>query len=347
MISSLSSGGAERVLSFLANQLCQRHDVVIATFSGDAPFYPLDRRVTHMRLHLLTPSANPAVRLAGMVRRVWRLYKLMREYRPDAVLSFMTHTNLTAILSARLAGVRIVVSERIAHDFYTSAMVRILRRRLYPLAHCVLTQTEADAAYYNTFVPTRVLPNPVAVSPTQVRAKTQTVLGVGRLEAQKGFEDLIIAFASLARPGWRLVIVGEGRQQEELEALIARYPASDIVLAGRQEDMAPWYAEASVFVLSSRREGFPNALLEAMAFGCACVAYACPYGPEELMTHEKEGLLVPANDRLRLQEALGRVMDSAVLRNRLAQSARQRAERYAPDRVIPQWEAVLCEVADG
>jgi len=343
VISSLSSGGAERVVSLLANHLCKNNEVAIATFANEDPFYPLDEDVRHLKLDLLADSATPLHTLLNTWRRIRRLQALFSAEKPDVVVSFMSHTNLLAIPAAKAARTPIVVSERVAYDFYGSPILNIVRRILYPFADALVVQTQGDRKHYPFVSKTFVIPNPVEI-PAEVRPmekRERIVLAVGRLEHQKGFDLLIPVFGKLEAKDWRLVIVGEGSRRKELETLIRETGADNIFLAGRQNDMEEWYQKASIFVLSSRREGFPNVLLEAMAHGCACIAFDCPYGPSEILENGENGLLVEQEDGQELMNQLKRLIDDMDLRSKFQIAAYERSKEFRPEHILLLWENLM------
>jgi GalNAc-alpha-(1->4)-GalNAc-alpha-(1->3)-diNAcBac-PP-undecaprenol alpha-1,4-N-acetyl-D-galactosaminyltransferase len=343
VISSLSAGGAERVVSLLANRLCRQHQVAIATYSREKPFYILDERIRHLKLDLLSDSPTPLHTFLNTWHRIRRLKEVFLKEKPDVIVSFMSHTNLLAIFAAKTVRIPIVVSERVAYDFYGSSMLNIARRALYPFADALVVQTEGDRKHY-PFVPkTFVIPNPVAV-PVKVRpmeTRERIVLAVGRLEYQKGFDLLIPVFGKLESKDWRLVIVGEGSQRRELETLIEKANADNIRLVGRQKEMEEWYQKASIFVLPSRREGFPNVLLEAMAHGCACIAFDCPYGPSEIIENGENGLLIEWGNEQALMEKLKRLMDDMDLRKKIQVAAHESSKEFCPEKVLLLWEKLM------
>lgn len=349
VISSLAAGGAERVVTTLANRLAKEHNVIVATFSDEEPFYPLAKGVTHRRLHLIRPSRNLWEKTRNTVRRVRKLSVFLKETKPDVAVSFMTQTNLLAVLAAKTAGVPLVVSERIAYDFHDSGLLNIARRLLYPLAGALVTQTRADLEHYSFVNDALAIPNPLYMETGRVcetfRDKEKIVLGVGRLEPQKGFDTLIRAFHRAGRKEWRLIIAGEGSHRAALESLIRETGAKNIELVGRQKDIFAWYARAAIFVLSSRREGFPNVLTEAMACRCAAVSFDCPYGPGEIIDDGRNGLLLRHRDERALASALVRLMDNPSLRRSLALEAARVQETYDAQRIAKQWEELFKRVA--
>ncbi len=180
------------------------------------------------------------------------------------------------------------------------------------------------------------------------RVDRRTVLGVGRLVRQKGFDLLVPAFAAATRcdGGWELVIAGEGPEREALAALAASCGIADRVrLIGRQADIRRLYAQADVFALPSRWEGFPNALLEAMAAGLPVVAADCLTGPREIIRDEHDGLLVGSEDVDALTQALFRLISDTDLRRRLGAEAAGVADRFDPGAIQQRWNALASDLA--
>ena len=344
VIATLDSGGAERVVTHLANHLCARHDVAIVTFWNKEPFYSLSQKVEYIKLDIMKNTHGLLEKARYFAMRVRILRKLMQKHDPDVVVSFLSETNIIATVAAKLAKKPIVISERIAHGFLQLRYLRIARRLVYPLADALVTQTEGDRQNYSYLSNVHVIPNPLPNVNCRDVLKDRIILGVGRLEEQKGFADLIEAFVQAGLSKWRLVIAGEGSQRERLERLIAHYGASNIEFIGRQKNIWPWYGKASVFAMTSHYEGFPNALLEAMACGCACVSYDCPYGPAELLGDDR-GILVGVGDKRSLASALRCLADDPQLRTDLGHKAQRYAkETYRIENIAKKWEEVMEEV---
>ena len=372
VIPALVAGGAERVLTTLVHHWAtQGWPVTVVTFDDgrDPPFYPLHERVRRVPIDVLAPSRGVVEAVGANLRRVRRLRAAIRRSRADVVLSFLDSVNVLTLLATRGLGVPVVVAERSDPRHYPIGRGwDVLRRCTYPLADRVVAQS--DRALANLGYAVRgngcVIPNPIAVpipaasTPTGPRASgigaaagrvsAPTLLAVGRLVPEKGYDLLLDAFARVAArvEGWRLCIHGEGPERASLEERVRRLGLAErVLLPGRIADPAAAMQAADLYVMSSRVEGFPNALGEAMACGMAVVSFDCPSGPRELVRHEVDGLLVPPGDVDALADALERLMRDPATRARLAARAPEVAERFSLAQVASAWERVFSEVCES
>lgn len=359
-IDSLRCGGAQRVCATLCNHWAERGwDVTLATFDDGAtpPFFPLVPGVRHVSL-ALTPRPRGVVRsVINNLRRVQRLRRFVARERPDCIVSFIDGTNVLALLAARGTGIPVVVSERTDPARHAIPRPwRILRRTTYPWARTIVLQTRAAAAYFPASWASRiaVVPNPVPrVAPLASThgapdGGMHRILGLGRLEKVKGFDLLIRAFATIAstRPEWELTIFGDGPERDSLAAEIARSGLETrISLPGTAVDAIGALRRADLFVLSSRYEGFPNALCEAMACGVPVVAFDCPSGTAEIVRDGVDGLLVPAEDEGALSGAMARLIADPDARRRMGRRATEVSDRFSVERIAMLWERVLIDGA--
>ncbi|AFL69155.1 glycosyltransferase family 4 protein [Sulfurospirillum barnesii] len=346
VISSLSHGGAERVLVNIANTLCLKHKVSIATFSNTDSFYPLDEKIQHMCLDLLKPSHTIVETLYNSLRRFFILSRVIETLDPDIIISFMTHTNIIALLAAKWTKRKIIISERITYVFYSSWTLNLIRKLTYPLCDYLITQTHEDAKKYSFVKNVMIIYNPIVVSSDSLsHQKEKIILAVGRLDKQKGFDKLIMAYKLLSsKDDWELWIVGEGCERDALEKQISESNIQNIKLLGIQKNIFDYYAKASIFVLSSEKEGFPNALLEAMSCGCACISFDCPCGPAEIIEHGVNGILVENQNIEQLAEWMQVLMENDSMRQDVSQKALKVTKKYAIESIIQQWEEIIQRV---
>jgi len=359
VIASLAAGGAERVLSNMANYWATRGKSVtlITVSSAENDWYTLDKRVQRVGLGEARRSGTTLQAVLNNLRRVWRLRRAIRASRPHAVISFMDTANVLTLWATRTLNVPVIVSERIdprAHMI--SGFWNRMRDLSYPWAAGIVVQTEAVSKWASArFDPRRVtvIPNPALVptakSAEKVRVPKPYVVAAGRLEQQKGFDLLLRAVAAVFSdlPDWSLAIVGEGSERARLEALLTELGLSSRVhLVGRHANPAHVFGQADLFVLSSRFEGFPNVLCEAMASGLPVVAFDCPSGPREIVRDEVDGLLVPPEDCAALANAMTKLMRDPKLRRQFSSRAVEVLDRFSEDRVMGIWESLLTKVTN-
>jgi len=352
-ISSLQCGGAERVSVTLCHRFAERGwDVTLATFDDGSvpPFFPLSPGVRHVPLGLQRRSTGLAHSVMNNVRRVRRLARFIAAERPDRIVSFIDGTNVLALLASRGTGIPVVVSERIDPARHRIPMPwRVLRRLTYKWASAIVVQTQAAAGYFPASWQSRIaiVPNPVAKAPPSDEADAQApprIVAMGRLDPQKGFDLLIRAFARVAasHPGWTLTILGEGPERADLERRIAASGVSErISLPGREANVAGVLRRSGLFVLSSRYEGFPNALCEAMACGLPVISFDCPSGPAEIIRDGVDGVLVPPEDVEALASTISRLIADPALRRELSRRAIEISDRFSDARIEAMWGTIL------
>lgn len=356
VISSLAAGGAERVMTELAHAFADRnHSVGVLTLSGlEGDHYRLDGRVERIALNVIWDSKSVWQSLASNWRRSHMIRAAIRRFRPDVVVSFIEQNNVRVLAATLGLRVPVVISERTNPRRHPVGWAwSAARRLLYPLAARVVMQTNSLVDWARTVTDAqrvRVIPNFVRALPQPLPADAREhgrVLAVGRLVEQKGFDLLLRAFASsrLAAHGVRLTILGEGTERQALVALADELGIAQAVeMPGVVHDPENWMAQATIYVLPSRYEGFPNALLEAMAMGCPVIAADCDSGPREIIRHGVNGLLVPVDDVGALAAALQKLIDDQALRMLLGTEAVKVRERYSMDAIVEQWEDLIEEV---
>jgi glycosyltransferase involved in cell wall biosynthesis len=323
---TLAGGGAERVaLNLLKGMLEQ--DVLLDFVLADATGPYLDQ-------------VPPGVRLINLgtgrvTKAIPALAKYLRETKPVGLLSHMNHANIAAIAAKELARskTKLVVVEHETlsaskSELRRSKLLRPMMKLLYPRADTIVGVSQGVAADLDCQLglkpgTVKTVYNPVIDRDTISKAKMPlehpwfqpdsppVFLAVGRLSFQKDFSNLIRAFAQLrTQKSARLIILGEGELRSELEAEIAQLGiGADVALPGFVPNPYAYMSHATAFVLSSRWEGLPTVLIEAMACGCAVVATDCPSGPEEILAGGKYGRLVPIENAQALAAAMVQALD--------------------------------------
>lgn len=359
-IHHLSGGGAERVVVRLVRALDRgrfRPSLVL-----------FERRGEYLGA---VPEDVPILDCArygagGRWRWFFTFVGFLRHRRPDVVVSFLWFPSALAVIGRFFAGTRcgLIVSERLTVEgsqegLLTEWLRRLVIRVLYPWADRVVPNSEATAVQLCrrfSLPREKVIPLANPFDLEEIRGQAQggkpsasdaapAVVAMGRLTRQKGFDLLLRALPRAQRP-FQLCLLGQGPEEASLRALGGALGCADRVeFAGFLENPYPRLLRASVFVLSSRYEGFPNALVEAMALGLPCVATRCPTGPEEIITDGVDGLLVPVEDPDALAAAIDRLLADPALRARLGEAAARRARDFDLPVVVRQFEALFEEVA--
>jgi glycosyltransferase involved in cell wall biosynthesis len=360
-IHSLGGGGAERVAATLANRWVQsgRHVTVVTLAPMAEDLYQLDPGVVRIALDQASQSSGVFGAMVANIRRVVALRRVLLAERPDAAVAMMSTMNaLLAIAGMGMKPMLSIGSER-THppNVPLGWWWERLRARTYGLLDAVVVLTAESRAWVETHTSARqvtVIPNPVVWplalqgsvrAPDSVGSPSRKrLLAVGRLDRQKGFEVLIEVFARLAAtaPDWELVIAGEGPERERLQEQIDHLGIGESVfLAGHVGNIGDWYQSADLYVLTSRFEGFPNVLVEALAHGVPAVSVDCDTGPRDILRPEIDGLLVPPQDDVALAAALSRLMSDGATRQAFAVRAAEARTRFSLELVCDAWEQLL------
>lgn len=349
-ISSLSTGGAEKVIAELANTYSKRgFKVTVLTY------YDIVSKSNSLAAginYICLPFPKSRFRrspLQWVVERVIFIYRVrmyVHKISPDVILSFMLPSNIIMIISTLFMGVRRVVSERTNPRYYSYGKVADgLRPLVYKLADSVVVQTEDVFKYLNnySFLKISIIPNFISpFSFLQIDYNNLKIVSVGRLVHLKGFDILLKAFAGICNyfPGWSVIVIGEGEERVALECLIKQYDLNDIfILHGYCEEPYDLIAQASIVVQPSLVEGFPNALLEAMSLGLAPVATF--EAGNMLINDGINGLLIKSNDVDELANALISLMGNVQRRINLGQAALGVRESFSKEYVMKEWDKVL------
>lgn len=325
VIPTMRQGGAERVMSELANAWSnQKHEIHLVLLAKSEHFYYIDDNVI---IHNLGFTHSGVFNKAFNELKVFfKLRKILKQKKPDFVLSFMSKYNILTILAASNLNLRVFVSDRSNPKKQLPFHISFLRKITYRFAHGIIAQTSLAKAVLEENTGNRnivVIPNPLkAISVCENIEKDKIILNVGRLVEEKGQKYLLEAFTKIEDTEWKIAILGDGPLYDLLKEQAEKLGLSDrVIMPGTVNEIDRWLTKASVFAFPSVSEGFPNALVEAMAAGLPCVSFDCDAGPRDIIIDGKNGYLVPVRDVEVLANRLETLINNAAIRMRLSKEA--------------------------
>lgn len=349
-LNCLEKGGAERVVSTLANTLSRRgHDITVAAeWKGEDEFQLLPE-VKHLIIGL-KPGDKNKTRISQYFIRLKNLEKCIMEEQPDIVVPFAQKAIYRALMAQKKTKAKVVTAVRtVPAGHYDHFSDRFLIPWLFPKASGCVFQTSEQRDYFLPHLPekTCIILNPVNdryLNTEYPAVRTKRVVTSGRIVDFKNQSLLIDAFMDVHRdyPDYSLEIYGPDSHdgtKEILERKIADYRASSFVhLMGGFDDLENRLRDASVYAFTSDWEGLPNALIEAMVIGLPVVATDCPCGgPAEIIDNNVNGLLVPIKDREALADGIKKLIKDSALAERLGRNAMKLREKTDPEIVSSEW----------
>ena len=347
-IPALQCGGAERVMVTLANYWASMGwtiHLLTHEQQGIKPFYPLHPQIKLMQINAL--SLKWYLLPWDVLKRFWYIRKAIKALKPDGVLSFLDMNNAVTVLASSGLKIPVWVGERTNPQATTlSATKKAMRNFIYKWATKIIVQTKRIYEKLPSEIKSKasIISNPFLTQKSIISYDSCNIVAAGRLEFEKGFDFLIQSFKKISGdfPQWILTIWGEGSERKNLESLICQEGLKGrIFLPGKTKDIFHEMSKASIFVLSSRFEGMPNALGEAMSVGLAVVSTDCPTGPRELIDHGKNGLLVQNESIDELAEALKKLMEDKERREQFGKKAVQSMKAYDIKAISDQWERIF------
>ena len=350
IISSLQAGGAERVISNIANNFDNiGHNITILVLSKETPFYSINSSIELIQLGVDKPKGRDFISRAKHIPNIiFTLKSNILDLNPDIVISFLTKVNIISTIVSKLTKTPIIVSERTNFNALNKKMWRFLRRVIYPYSDALVVQSKFDKEKYYFHKNCQIIHNPIYKFNRYKNIKREKiVLAVGRLVELKGFDMLIEAFSSLKNRDWRLIIAGEGKIRDKLQKqIIDNKMEKSISLIGRVSDIERYYKKASIFVLSSRIEGFPNVLIEAISYGCPSIAFNCLTGPSDIIKDGENGLLVEANNVKGLSKNIELLQNNKELRDKFSKSGVEISKELSIDKISNRWLEVINSVLE-
>lgn len=354
VIYSLESGGAERVVSTLANYFVDFYNVTIISILKSNAFYPLKDSVNLEYCSDKKFNSKGFLNaIVNNIKLVKTIRKHLKENQINVSLSFMTTSNVLSIIACKTLKIPCIISERSNPYIYThNSFWNNLIRLTYPKVDFLIVQTSFVKNYYREFVSLkkiRVLANPISADLIAAKsistAKRNIILNVGRLDSNKAQDHLIKSFANINHDNWKLVFVGDGELRDFYEDLVKNLDlANDVIFTGNLANVESFYNSASIFAFTSKSEGFPNALIEGMYFELACISTDCPTGPSEIIHDGKNGFLIDVGDQTQLEKKLEKLIRNPMLREKLGKEAFLSVKSFETSNVAEQWHKLIISV---
>lgn len=358
IIPTLMGGGAERVLISLANHFnTLNYKPIIISLNNCVPAYDITYGV--QVLYLVNRKKSSLLFRAYYILQIFfKLIRYLIKEKPVCSVSFITSANIWTGITCNITRTPYVVSERTSPNRSINKFgyfQNYLTARLYQRSKAVVVgasgveQCLRENKEFEKLKNIFKINNAVNVFEPPTNKKVhyrKFILGVGRLTYVKGYDILIQAFSKAKLQDVDLLIVGEGNERANLICQIYNLGLRDrVILTGEKTNLQDFYSQAELFVLSSRNEGYPNALVEAMSFGCPCVAMNCEFGPSEIIINNFNGILVDDPSVDSLSGAISNLIDNPDLRDLLGKNALNINKTNNAEQILQKWEnLVLCNV---
>jgi len=344
------AGGMEKMSIAIMNEMQSRgHQVGLVTwdYENAVPHYKLSKGVKWLKLNLGNPDEKASWGLR--YKRLKNCREYIKNNNVDVIIGFQGGGFLFGYISALFLGIPCVAAERVSPDTWKHVRKKISNRILdtYFLifATRITVQFKSYVNYYPLIIRKKItcIPNPIypqEFCKKENNSNSKIMLNVGRLCPQKNQQFLIKAFKIVVDefPDWKLVIVGDGQDEEYLKELTKKLGlVESVVFTGAVKNVFDLYDEAEIFVFPSIFEGFPNALSEALAHGLPSIGFQETFGVNELITDQMNGVLTENNEDS-FSEAIKYLIINEKVRRQMSESARQTVEKYAPENIFNQWD---------
>ncbi len=349
-ISTISFGGAGRVMSCLANQFAVAgDDVALVTVCKEDREYLLNEAITR---YTLTDGENSGNKITKNLKFISNTRKICKEFKPDVAVSFLREPNFRFLLGTVGMRFKKIVSVRCDPPReYPTKLLQIAAKNLYKFTDGVVFQTPDARDWFGKKIRdnSEIIFNQVdeRFFDAKFEGERKGIVTAGRIDPIKNHAMLVDAFSKIAdKTDENLYIYGEGRLRKPLEEQIARRGLTDrVFMPGNTDDIIGTVGSARLFVLSSDYEGLPNALLEALAMGVPSISTDCPCGgPRMVMKDGENGLLAPIKDADVFAEKMMWALEHPDEMEKMGQCAAEKAQAFQPDRVYQMWRDYIEKV---
>lgn len=353
-VSSLGFGGAERVISELANNFSELdNEVYIMLVSNNKTSYKISSKIKVVDLN------GKMIHKTGFLAICERMYlirKFTKQINPDIVISFLSIINIYVCFSLMLSKYKLIISERNDPRNDPKGIIkRAMRRLAYKFAQGFVFQTNTAKSYFNKKIQQKsiVIANPVKSNLPQPNRgeKSKKIIAIGRLVEQKNYPLLIYSFNEIQNEfnDYKLYIYGEGKERRKIEELIKILSLENkIILKGNVANVHEEVADASLYVLTSHFEGMPNALLEALSMGIPSIAVDCSGGgPAEIISNRKNGVLVASGSEDELVDAMREILTDSDFSQKLSMNALKCRNKYSINNISLKWMNYINSILEG
>ncbi len=353
-IHGLTGGGAERVMAILMNAFIKEgHSVrVIYTYGTNVPKYELDKDIEQVYLNREENSTSLVSRAYKKIYKYYRIRKEAKTYNPDVAISFIRPNNNEVLLSLLGSGIPVVIGDHTNINRKYPLLMSLQSKILYPHASAITMLTKRDyniwkEKYKNVYY----IPNPCDIPLIQPSgSRKKIVLAAGRVNQWhiKGFDNLMRAWSAIKDdyPEWKCQIAGDYTESalSELRSMVTEEEFNSVEFLGFRSDIHELMTTSEIFCLSSRIEGMPMVLLEALSLGCACISYDCISGPSEMIEDGKTGVLVKDQSVEELSLKLGELIANKEKRESFRETAPASITRFSINNILVLWNQMFKEI---
>jgi len=349
----MPSGGIERVITTLANKICDAYDVTILVKDHNKSFYDLDYRIhfTSLNNELKFDMKSKLSRFFSALNSVIENRKAINSFLANHDFDYYYLAHPLNVLEFHLArGIRgkdTIISEHGSPDAY-NLIYKAIKKWLYPKAKQYIVPTKTDTNYYlaKNF-PAVYLPHFKSdLLYEKASLKKNIALSIGRFTEVKQQIKLLRIWNSLVKKNktkdWQLFLIGTGELKKEFEKYIEEHNLQEFIfIFPPRQDVEHYYKKASLFLLSSKTEGFGMVLLEAISFGLPCVSFDCPSGPRDIIQNNKNGFLVELDDEKSFEESVLKLIEKPDLKSRMSVQSFQMSKTWDDHKLLQKWYSIL------
>lgn len=349
------TGGIERVTSnliaqFGADKKNYEIEVVSQFKSGERTWYPFENcHISFLSYKGYDDKPHSLSRILKMLGNLWAVRKFFKSHSYDVIIG-QSFPNVCMLYLAGVDMRRVIAAEHVYYDYY-SPVQKKLRLHVYRKCNKVLVLTSSDKSCYDKhfdYEHTVLIPNPVpTLECFQSPLDNKIAVAMGRIQYQKGFDTLVDVFVEVNKKhsDWKCYIYGDGNYRDEIDNYIKKKGMQEVViLKGRTENVPAAMREASMFILSSRFEGFGMVLAEAMTQGLPAVSFDCPTGPSDIVKTNVNGILVENQNKQALSDAICYMIEHPKERKRMGANAIETVKEFSGDSIAKKWYKLFDEI---